>query len=875
MTNIQNGITYLKDYQVPAFLIETINLDIDLYDEQTIVIATMTVKKNPHSLRSCKHLILHGCKLSLEKLKLNDTTLLPTAYEVAETELIIHNVPAEFNLEITTKIEPHQNTALVGLYKSKTMYCTQCEAEGFRRIIYYLDRPDVMAKFTTTIKADKKRYPVLLANGNLIATADVPNGRHLATWEDPFKKPSYLFAMVAGNLVAAQDHFVTQSGRLVTLQIYVELDDLSKTTHALKALKKAMLWDEENYGREYDLDIYMIVAVGDFNMGAMENKGLNIFNTKYVLASPQTATDYDFDSIDTVIAHEYFHNWSGNRVTCRDWFQLSLKEGFTVFRDQQFTRDVTESPISRIEQFKVLLTKQFVEDAGPLAHPVRPSSYKEINNFYTMTVYEKGAEIIRMLQVILGKDKFREATDLYFARHDGMAATIEDFIAAMQDVSGANLEQFKLWYTQVGTPEVTVKTRYNEQQAQYTIILQQNCLLPMQIPIAVGLLDPITGENMPLQLITDDIVENNTKVLAFTKAQQEFIFVNITQNPVLSILRDFSAPIKLETSLTNDELAFLAKHDSDDFNRWDAVRRLKKNIILEMIKQVQTNTKLVVDPLLMETYKNILLDKAVNLALKAEMLILPSSAEILKYTTVADPETVYQVKSFLKSELVCSLQAEFLLVYQACLPNNSYVHAAQASAKRHLKNTCLAYVMWLNTKATIEVGVKQFYAADNMTDMMGVLQAITQIDCAARLALLADFYVKWRHDPLIMDKWLSLQATSELPHTIEHIQALLQHEIFDLNNPNKVYALIGGFAGNNPIRFHDNSGIGYKILADLVIKLDKLNPQVAARIVSPLADEYCYDQHRQKLINQQLMRIMAESVVSRNLAEIVNKCLKQ
>ena len=881
MTNIKAEITYLKDYKVPEFLIDNVNLDIDLYDDKTIVTAILTCKKNPNSSQA-KHLHLHGKKLLLESLKLNDITLLSDAYAITASALIIYNVPEAFKLEIITKIEPQNNTELVGLYKSNNLYCTQCEAEGFRRITYYLDRPDVMAKFITTIRADKKRYPVLLANGNLIAHDDLPKGRHLATWEDPFKKPCYLFAMVAGDLIAVEDHFLTKSGRLVTLKLYVEKENLNKTTHALEAVKKSFAWDEKNYGREYDLDIYMIVAISDFNMGAMENKGLNIFNTKCVLSSPETATDQDFERIETVIAHEYFHNWSGNRVTCRDWFQLSLKEGFTVFRDQQFTRDVTESPISRIEQFKLLSTRQFAEDAGPLAHAVRPDSYREINNFYTVTVYEKGAEVVRMLQVLLGKEKFRAATDLYFSRHDGQAATIEDFLQAMQDTAGIDLSLFKLWYTQSGTPEINVKVQYDEKQAKYSLILQQRCpptpgqdkKLPMQIPIALGLLDPTTGKDIPLQL-ADGATTHDTKLIVLTKETQEFTFVNVAKKPVLSILRDFSAPIKIETEHTDTELAFLTKHDSDDFNRWDAVRRLKRNIILRMIAQFQTNAPLLMEPLLIEIYKSTLLDTTINLALKAEILVLPSSEEILKYMHISDPEVVYQVKGFLKLELVKNLQKEFYSVYTNCLANNRYSYNPTDSAKRHLKNVCLDYLLWLNTKEMLDIGRKQFYQVDNMTDMIGVLQAVNHVNCEDRAILLQDFYSRWKHEPLIMDKWLLLQATSELPNTVDKVAELLKHEIFDFSRPNKVYALIGGFGGNNPIRFHEISGNGYKILADTILKLDQLNPQVAARMVNPFSQGHCYDQNRQVLIKQQLTRLINERSISRNLFEIVNKCLQE
>ena len=881
MTNNNGSITYLRDYKVPEFLIDSVNLAVDLFADKAIVTATINGRRNPACTIMPKDLNLVGSQLTLLAAKLNGLALTADSYVASPSSLTIYNIYDKFILELTTEIHPELNTALVGLYKSKNMFCTQCEAEGFRAITYYLDRPDVMAKFTTTIIADKQDYPVLLSNGNLIATGEVANGRHMATWEDPFPKPCYLFALVACALVAVEDHFLTASGRLVTLKLYVELEHVVQSTYALQALKKAMLWDEINYGRQYDLDIYMIVAVSDFNMGAMENKGLNIFNTKYILASPGTATDVDFIRIDAVVAHEYFHNWSGNRVTCRDWFQLSLKEGFTVFREHQFINDITGSATARIEQFNLLLNKQFVEDMGPLAHPVRPESYMAIDNFYTVTVYEKGAEVVRMLYVLLGKAKFRQATDLYFSNNDGLAATVEDFLAAMTKVSGLDLTLFKLWYTQAGTPTVAVNAEYNHDKQQYKLILQQSVpatpqqreKYAMQIPIAVGLLDPDSGNNLPLQLAGEDVITPDTKVLSFTEQKQEFVFVNIAKPPVLSVLRDFSAPVIVEHSLSDKELAFLAIHDSDPFNRWDALRRLKKNIIMRLLLAEKANSKLTIDSLLLDTYKTILQDQTLDAGLKAELLTLPTSGEMIKYAKHPDPEQIYTVKQFITNAIASSLQNQFADVYANCTDNKPYVHNALEVGKRALKNLSLRYLLILNTPDVLELALQQYRNADNMTDSIGALNACNNVAGPVREKLLANFYIRWQHEALIMDKWLLLQATSELADTAAKVTQLLQHQVFNISNPNKVYALIGGFAGNNPIRFHASNGQGYAILADAVLKLDKLNPQVAARMVAPFSEWQSLDSNRQTMIKQHLTTIANSANISKNLAEIVYKSL--
>ncbi len=647
-TSSKTKMVYLKDYMPPEYLIEKVELDFDLQPNLTTVKSILSVKKNPLGTSNTKQLVLNGENLILKDIILDKKQLKATDYVLTNETLTLSNLPDSFTLRIVNEINPEANTALSGLYKSSGNYCTQCEAEGFRRITYFLDRSDVMSKFTVTLHADKREYPVLLANGNLIAQGSESPTRHFATWEDPFLKPCYLFAMVAGDLVCAQDHFVTMSGRLVKLQVYVERPNLSQTAHSLEALKKSMYWDEQAYGREYDLDIYMIVAVNDFNMGAMENKGLNIFNSKYILASPQTATDSDFEHIDIVVGHEYFHNWSGNRVTCRDWFQLSLKEGFTVFREQQFTQWVTESPVVRIDEVKGLITRQFSEDSGPLAHPVRPDSYMEINNFYTATIYEKGAEVIRMLHTLLGPERFRSGTDLYFARFDGQAVTTDDFVAALQEASGVDLIQFKLWYTQAGTPEVSVLEKYDAAAKRYTLTLAQHVpdtqgqdnKQPMHIPVTIGLLDD-NGNDIPLR----------ETVLSLTKQEQEFVFDEINAQPHLSILRNFSAPVKIKREVSDIELAFLLNKDNDDFNRWAAAQKLYSNILLKLVDDVQNKRELVVPEIMQDTFGAILTDTAMNIRLKAELLQLPSTTLLIDTMQVADPDAIYTAKRFVATTL--------------------------------------------------------------------------------------------------------------------------------------------------------------------------------------------------------------------------------
>ncbi len=863
-------IVYLKDYTPPNYLITNTVLDISLNQNSTTVHARLDIFKNTDSDDNTQQLVLWGENLTLINLFLDGKLLTAQEYICDAISLTIPKVPNKFVLELTTEIKPQENTELSGLYRSAQMYCTQCEAEGFRRITYYLDRPDVMSCFTVTIHADKIAFPVLLSNGNLIAQgADSPT-RHYATWQDPFPKPSYLFAMVAGDLVLIEDHFNTMSGRLVKLKLYVERANFTQTAHAMSALKKAMAWDEQTYGREYDLDMYMIVAVNDFNMGAMENKGLNIFNAQYVLASPDTATDNDFQGVDIVIGHEYFHNWSGNRVTCRDWFQLSLKEGFTVFREQQFTQDITESPVCRIDDVRVMLTNQFAEDSGPLAHSVQPDSYMEINNFYTLTIYEKGSEVIRMLLTILGPEKFRQGTDLYFSRHDGQAVTTDDFVAALQDASGVDLTQFKLWYTQAGTPEVSVYETYNSSNKIYELRLVQHTpstpgqkqKQPLFIPIAIGLLD-VQGQDL---LPASTVITLNTN-------EQTFKFDNISSKPMLSILRNFSAPVRIKHEVTTEYLAFMLAHDSDDFNRWFAGQKLYLQILGDLITAVQKNQALTVPQILVDSMRAVLLDPKINVSLKACLLSLPSMPQIIDTLQLADPEQIYTVKKFLATKIAEILATDLVAMYELYQTPGQYSYNAHDVAFRTCKNVILSYIASRKTPVAIALLVAQYEAANNMTDSIAALANLASIDCAERTRLLDHFHTKWVNNPLVINKWLTIQAQADLDDALLRVQKLLKHASFTFKNPNNLRALIGGFCVGNSARFHAANGAGYKFLGDIVIQLNAINPAVAARLLTPLTQWQKFSLDRQQLMCAELDRIKQTKDLASDLQEIVNKAL--
>jgi aminopeptidase N len=859
---------YLKDYCPPAYWVDSIDLVFDLKETETSVEATLACHLNPSTPKA--PLVLLGKKLTLQSIALNERLLENHEYEINTESLTIFEVPAVFSLNIKTIIYPDKNTELTGLYRSTGLFCTQCEAEGFRRITYFPDRPDVLSRFTTTIIADKKQYPVLLSNGNLISTKEINHTRHSVTWCDPFLKPCYLFALVAGDLVAIEDHFLTRSKRLVTLKIYVERENQDKCQHAMEALKKAMKWDEDTYDREYDLDIYMIVAVNDFNAGAMENKGLNIFNAKYILARPETATDDDYQAIDAVVGHEYFHNWSGNRVTCRDWFQLSLKEGLTVFREHQFSSDILKSSVSLIDNIRYLKTHQFSEDAGPMAHPVRPDTYLEINNFYTATVYEKGAELIRVLKTLIGWEKFKLGMDLYFKKYDGKAVTIDDFIDAHAKASGVDLSAFCLWYSQAGTPLVTVIEHYDAGQQNYSLTLKQTCAptpgephkSPMVIPIVMNLLGTAGRHLLPqAEMIILDSAEKNVE------------FKAIVEKPTLSLLRGFSAPVRIAFNRQDEDLAFLLKHDDDPYSRWDASQRLSENLIWRLVDDKARGIEGNIPNSWLDAYRAVLLDETMDPALKAEIFSLPSLSLLLQQRDSIEIEWLYQARHLLRKTLATHLREHFCDHYERCQTPGKYDYTAEFSAKRRLKNLCLQYLMINADKTGLECVLNAWNNANNMTDALGALMAVVNYAGKERVILFNAFYEKWQDDALVLDKWFRVQAMSELPETLENVKVLTQHPAFDIANPNKVYSLIGAFTGANLYRFHAASGDGYQFLADSVLQLNALNPQVAARMARGFSTWQKLEPTRQQKAQEALHRILANPKLSKNVLEVISKCL--
>ncbi len=872
---------YLKEYLPPAYLIQTVDLNFILDPFETRVISTLKVITNPEH-RTEGPLILSGENLSLKSVRLNGQTLTEKDFSLDDESLTLLAPPHDtvFELIIENTLNPHANTALEGLYMSNGLFCTQCEAEGFRKITYFLDRPDVMSCFTTTIIGDKELYPVLLSNGNQVAHGELDDGRHWVTWKDPFPKPCYLFALVAGKLVSIEDRFITVSEREIALQVFVEPNDLGKCDHAMQSLKNAMAWDEKVYGREYDLDLYMIVAVGHFNMGAMENKGLNIFNTKFVLARPDTATDADYEHIEGVIGHEYFHNWTGNRVTCRDWFQLSLKEGLTVFRDQEFTADHTSRAVKRIEDVTMLRTRQFAEDAGPLAHPVRPESYIEINNFYTLTIYEKGAEVVRMLHTLLGAQGFRSGTDLYFQRHDGQAVTCNDFVKAMEDANQVDLSQFKRWYQQAGTPEVTVTIDYRSREQKLVLTFSQFCReipgyenkVPLHIPVRLGFLDQ-RGQVLGMQQ-AGEMEVNDEVVLELTGAKQSFEFIGIKELPALSLLRGFSAPVKLLIDQDLEQLAFLCSHDVDTFNRWEAGQKLACAVILELAQDYADGKPLSTKTIIVTVFDNILSQTWDDLSYLALLLTLPSEIYLHEQMVVIDVEAIHHARLFVQRMLAECLYNKFAQLYLNHHCDESGSFDAGAIGRRRVKNSALAYLSLIDNSESYQRAEQQFKSAKNMTDQLASLQAIINSKNPKREQCLSQFYEQWRSDPLVIDKWFSLQATSYLPEAFSMVKALAGHAAFDIKNPNRVRALVGAFSQANPLHFHRPDGDGYVFLADQVVKLNAINPQVAARMVVPLTHWQRFDLARQDQMKVQLQRIVLTPGICKDVYEIVSKSLK-
>ena len=872
---------FLKDYQVPNYLVKSVNLTFELDETQTCVTSLLSVQRNPESAAKETTLVLDGQNLELIDVKVDGVEKNKSSYTVNDESLSIHNMPDSCEVEIKVHINPVENKALEGLYLSSGMFCTQCEAQGFRRITYFPDRPDVMSTYTVKLIADKKKYPILLSNGNLIDKGDTNDGTHWALWQDPSLKPSYLFAIVAGDLYVQQDSFTTMSGRKVALQVFVEHENSHKCDHAIMSLKQAMKWDEESYGREYDLDVYMIVAVNDFNMGAMENKGLNVFNASCVLASPETATDADYYNIQSIIAHEYFHNWSGNRVTCRDWFQLSLKEGFTVFRDQEFSADLNSRAVKRIDDVNVLRNHQFAQDSGPMAHPIRPDHYIEISNFYTVTVYNKGAEVVRMIRNLVGVEGFRKGTDLYFSRFDGKAVTTEDFVSAMEDANNIDLSVFQHWYSQAGTPEITVSSVYNDVDKTFSLTLKQFCAdtkgqknkKPFHIPFQIGLLDK-EGKAIPLFLDKDNTSEGKTQIILELKEnEQTYVFANINSEPVVSLNRGFTSPVKIKNSHDNETLIFLFSYDSDDFNRWDAGQTLALNTLLDLINAIHNKETLHLSDKIIQAFKSTLTNKSLDQALIAQAITLPSEGYLADQMDVVDVDAIHVARKFMRGELAKALKDEFKELYLLGQRQSAYIFEADEMARRDLNNVCLSYLMLLQEDDIIALCQHQFQNATNMTDALSALSNIVQYDTELRQVSLDSFYNKWKHDAQVVEKWFALQASSDLETVLDKVKLLMQHPAFSLTNPNKVRSVIGRFCAGNIAHFHNRDGSGYEFLADQVLALDSLNPQIAARLVQSMTRWKRYDEVRQGLMKKQLERILMKKDLSKDVYEIASSSL--
>ncbi|MEX6201143.1 aminopeptidase N [Providencia hangzhouensis] len=871
MTQLRQA-KYRQDYQAPDYTITEIDLDFNLDPVKTVVTAISKVKRlNSQS----STLELNGEDLSLVSIEVDGKEW--KNYKESEGKLIIESLPESFTLRIVNEISPEKNTALEGLYVSGEALCTQCEAEGFRHITYYQDRPDVLARYTTTITADKSRYPYLLSNGNRIAEGELEDGRHWVKWEDPFPKPSYLFALVAGDFDVLKDIFVTRSGREVALELFVDKGNLDRAPWAMQSLKNAMKWDEERFGLEYDLDIYMIVAVDFFNMGAMENKGLNVFNSKYVLAKSETATDKDYLNIESVIGHEYFHNWTGNRITCRDWFQLSLKEGLTVFRDQEFSSDLGSRSVNRINNVKVMRSAQFAEDASPMAHPIRPDKVIEMNNFYTLTVYEKGSEVIRMIHTLLGEEMFQAGIQLYVHRHDGSAATCDDFVQAMEDASNVDLSLFRRWYSQSGTPVLTVRDEYSPEKQQYTLHVSQMTpatadqaeKLPLHIPLDIELYDEQGGI---ITLKRDGSVVNS--VLNITQETQTFVFDEVTSRPVPSLLREFSAPVKLDYNYTDEQLAFLMQHASNEFARWDAAQQLINNYVKINVAHYQNGEALVLPEPVVDAFRGVLLSDSIDPALVALILTLPSENELAELFTVIDPVAIHEVVNFIHHHLAVEMHDELLTVYRS-INIDGYRVDHQDIAKRSLRNICLQYLAaGDDSELANNLVLEQYQSADNMTDSLAALTAANESQLACKEQLMADFDERWHHDGLVMDKWFTLQGANPAKEALANVRALLNHRSFSMSNPNRVRSLVGAFTAGNPVNFHAKDSSGYQFLYEILVDLNTRNPQVASRLIEPLIRLKRYDEQRQAQMRKVLEQLKALDNLSGDLFEKITKALE-
>jgi aminopeptidase N len=889
---------YLKDYKVPEFLIEKTDLLVQIFEDRTTITTNLDIKRNPASDNQSADLVLDGTELKTVSVSVSGIEQIEAQdYVIVGEQMTLKNVPDTFRLLTVVEIKPDQNTSLEGLYQSNGMFCTQCEAQGFRKITWYMDRPDVMSKFTTRVEADKNTYPILLSNGNATAQGDLMDGRHFVTWKDPFAKPCYLFALVAGKLVCAADVFTTMTGKEIRLELFVEAHNANKTRFALDALKRSMTWDEERFGREYDLDIYMIVAVDHFNMGAMENKGLNVFNSACVLADEQTTTDAGFERIEAIIGHEYFHNWSGNRVTCRDWFQLSLKEGFTVFRDSEFTADLHSRPVKRIADVNFLKTHQFTEDAGPMAHAIRPASYMEINNFYTLTVYEKGAEVVGMLRTLLGNELFRKGSDLYFDTFDGQAVTTEDFVACMAKVSGLDLSQFQVWYEQASTPDVNVTDQFDAETGVYSLTFEQSCKAsaeckhkkPYMIPVKLGLID---AEGNDLELTSSDTAFNkDTSVFTLTAKAQTLEFTGLTAKPLPSLFRDFSAPINLKFDYSPEQLAFLLAHDSNSFNRWQAGQTLMLNLIETDVDDLVSGNGLSAFSIeaIEAVFTKILADDRLDAAMKAMLLTLPSEATIAAHTASKPPYAAEGEKELLAhkinpieiaavhksivKQLAKSLAPQWKALFEANQSEQEYKFEFSQVAQRSLKNLALSYWVESGDKTAMDAAKNIYHTALNHTDRSAAMNVlVNNADTALKQSIIDDFYQMWSSDTQMVEQWLAMQASASNANA-ETIKTLMQHPAFEMGNPNKIRSVVGGFSARNAKNFHHVDGRGYELLADIVIELNVKNPQIASRLVTPLTQWARYNEHCAEKMKAALTRIKAEKDLSPDLFEVVSKSL--
>ena len=876
MRDANPSAIYLKDYRQPDYLVDTVDLEFDLQEGLTKVTSHMQVHRRK-GVSASADMVLDGQEMELVSVTVDDIARAPDSYSVNDEQLALGSLPERFILEIICIIKPELNTKLEGLYKSGSMYCTQCEAEGFRRITYFPDLRDSQSCVSTRITADKINFPVLLSNGNLIDSGDSIGNRHWVYWEDPYPKPCYLFALVAGPLAALEDTYRTTSGREVALKLYTEPHNSSKTGHAMRSLKQAMQWDEEVFGLEYDLDNFMIVAVDDFNMGAMENKGLNVFNTSCVLARPDTATDTDYDRIQSIVGHEYFHNWTGNRVTCRDWFQLSLKEGLTVFRDQEFSADLNSRAVKRIEEVRVLRGHQFPEDDGPTAHPVRPDNYIEISNFYTSTIYRKGAEVIRMMHTLIGAEAFRRGMDVYFQRHDGQAVTTDDFVKAMEDASQQDLAQFRFWYSQAGTPELVVNTEFDESKKELLLIIKQNTpdtpgqtnKQALHIPFSIACLDE-QGNDLAIQFTDEDrAAQPGTRTLALRKEEESFRIKIPGKLPVLSLLRNFSAPVRLSFERSVEELCFLLQHDNDPFNRWEAGQQLA----MGQMQAIISDNKHKISEQVFQAYAGVLSNKELDPALIAEIFTLPGESYLADNMEVVDIDGIHTARRQFIKELALKHEDQFRKIFAKRLSQPEYNFNAFDVAQRRLCNLSLSYLMELPDAGYIDLCLEHFQQADNMTDSLSALIALSNRDCDQGKQALDDFYNKWSRDVLVVNKWLSVQAMSHLPGTLNRVRALTEHESFEIKNPNKVRALVGTFCSANQAQFHAVNGQGYAFLTEYIIRIDALNPQIAARLLSPLTRWKRMDEGRQVLMQQALEKILAHTGLSRDVFEIASKSL--